>query len=568
VALVLVVMVLSVFGARLFQLQGLDPHAYAARAAASGLVSATLPADRGEILDRNGTPLAESVSGMMIVADPARTRDHAEAIARVLADKLHLDYFDLLSRLQKPDTRFQYIARRVPSTLATTIVDRLTARGYEGLATRRDPLRSYPSGDVAANLVGFMDAEGQPAGGLEQEFNSMLSGKDGSETYEVGGGNRIPLGENTTIDPVNGKDLRLTIDRDVQWYAQRLLRNGVHHAEGDSGVAVVLDTQTGEILALADYPTFDANHGSDAPEADWGSRALSNVYEPGSVEKVLTASALIDSRLVTPRTRIRVPHDLPVLDRVIHDYFDHPTLRLTLAGVIAKSSNIGTVLAASTIRDARLYHYLRAFGLGSRTDIGMPGESAGVLAAPDTWTKLTHAQISFGQGLSVTALQMASAVNTVANRGQYVSPSLVAGRATTTAGDAVGTATATRRQVVSPATAAKVAAMMEMVTTEGAGTAPGAKVVGYRTAGKTGTAQEVGPKCRCYDGRLAVSFAGFAPADKPRFTVYVVIQNPRMAGAGGGLNAGPVFQRLMTYVLQKYAVPPTTTPPARLPVTW
>jgi cell division protein FtsI (penicillin-binding protein 3) len=568
-ALLVITMVLSVFGARLFQLQGLDPQAYAAKATAMGLVRAVLPAERGEILDRNGQPLAESVAGLMIVADPTRTREHAEQIARLLADRLHLDYFDLLGRLTAPHTRFQYIARRVPSTLATKVVDEIDARGWTGLATRRDPLRVYPAQDVAANLIGFLNAEGQPAGGLEQVFQHQLAGKDGSESYEVGDGNKIPLGENSQVNPVNGKPLRLTIDRDVQWYAQRVLRTAVHNARADSGAAIALDTRTGEVLALADYPTFDANNGSSAPAGDWGSRALSDVYEPGSVEKVLTTSALIDRGLVDPRTRITVPGQLRVQDRVIHDYWPHGRIHLTLAGVIALSSNIGTVLASRTIGAHGLWSYLRAFGLGQRTDIGLPGESAGLLDPPNLWTPVRKSNIAFGQGVSVNALQMAAAVNTIANGGEYVSPSLVEGRATTATGQVVGTDTTTRHRVVSRQTAAKEARMMEMVVTQGKGTAPLAAIPGYRVAGKTGTAQEVGGRCNCYaEGGYDVSFAGFAPADNPRFTVYVVIKHPRVGGAGGGATAGPVFRQILNYLLQKYAVPPTGTRPANLPVTW
>lgn len=573
VGLIVLAMVISVFGVRLFQLQGLDPKAYAAKADAEGLVTVPLPATRGSITDRNGIPLAESVSGLMIVADPKRTDEHAEEIARILANRLHLDYFDVLSRLridpEKPDSRFAYVARRVPATLARSAVAAIEKAHYKGIDTRLDPVRDYPAGDVAANLVGFLKADGQAdtGGGLERSFDQLLSGKDGSETYEVGGGNRIPLGENTEIKPVNGKDLTLTIDRDVQWYAQRVLRTAVQGARAQSGAAVALDTRTGEILALADYPTYDANKASQADKADLGSRALSNVYEPGSVEKVLTMSGLLDKGLVKPTTRVRVPHQLPVADRVIHDYFDHDTLRLTLAGVIAKSSNIGTVLAARQYQPGQLWHYLDLFGLGHRTDIGMPGETRGLLPDPSTWTELTQATASFGQGVSVNALQMASAVNAVANRGEFISPSLIQGRAVTSSGNVVGTATATRHRVISPEAAAKVSRMMEMVTTEGAGTAPGAGIAGYRVAGKTGTAQQVGAKCRCYDGSLAVSFAGFAPADNPRFTVYVVIQKPQGSASGGG-TAGPVFRKILTYLLQKYAVPPTNTRPAHLPVEW
>jgi cell division protein FtsI (penicillin-binding protein 3) len=573
VGLIVLAMVISVFGVRLVQLQGLDPKAYAAKADAEGLVTVPLPATRGAITDRTGVPLAETVSGLMIVADPKRTDGDAEEIARILATRLDVDYFDVLKRLRvdpdRPGARFAYVARRVPATLARKAVDAIDEAGYKGVDTRLDPVRDYPAGDVAANLLGYMVVGGQSdtGGGLERSFDSTLAGKDGSETYEVGGGNRIPLGENTEIKPVDGKDLTLTIDRDVQWYAQRVLRTAVENARAQSGAAVALDTRTGEILALADYPTYDANKASQASKADLGSRALSDVYEPGSVEKVLTMAGLIDAGKVTPRTRVRVPKQLPVADRVIHDYFEHDTLRLTLAGVIAKSSNIGTVLAARQYQQGQLWHYLDLFGLGHRTDIGMPGETRGLLPDRSAWTELTQATASFGQGLSVNALQMATAVNAVANGGELITPSLVKGRAVTSSGDEVGTDTATRRRVISPEAADAVSRMMEMVTTDGAGTAPGAGIAGYRVAGKTGTAQQVGAKCRCYDGSLAVSFAGFAPADDPRFTVYVVIQKPQGSASGGG-TAGPVFRKILTYLLQKYAVPPTNTRPAHLPVEW
>ena len=565
--LILITIVVSVFGVRLFQVQGLDPKAYAARAAESGVVTVPQPAQRGEILDRNGVALAESVSGLMIVADPKRTKVHAEEIAKILADRLQVDYFDVLTKLRKPGSRFQYIARRVPSTLAKKVVDEIEARKFQGIATRTDPLRAYPAKDVAANLIGFLNDEGQPSGGLEMSFNTLLGGKDGSETYEIGGGNRIPLGDNTEVKPVNGKDLTLTIDRDAQWFAQRALRNAVQRVNAQSGTAVAMDTKTGEIIAFADFPTFDANKPTKSPSADLGSRGLSDVYEPGSVQKVMTAAGLIDAGKVTPETQITVPKDLPVLDRVIHDYFEHGTLRLTMAGVIAKSSNIGTSLAAAQFQPAQMRSYLEKFGLGQRTDIGMPGETRGLLPQADLWSVLTRANIAFGQGLSVNALQMTAGVNTIANGGEYVSPSLIKGKATTKDGVEVGSDMTKRHQVVSREAARQTAEMMEMVVTEGAGTAPGAGIKGYRVSGKTGTAQQVGAKCKCYDGSLAVSFSGFAPADDPRFTVYVVVQKPANGGTGGG-TAGPVVRQILSYLLQKYSVPPTGTPPANLPVEW
>jgi cell division protein FtsI (penicillin-binding protein 3) len=352
----------------------------------------------------------------------------------------------------------------------------------------------------------------------------------------------------------------------VQWYAQRALRDAVQSSRADSGSAVVMDTHTGELLALADYPTFDANDPAASPPSDLGSRALRDAYEPGSVEKVLTTSALIDAHKVTPRTRIVVPGQIRSNDRVIQDDYVHGRLKLTLTGVLAKSSNIGTVLADRKFTPEQLYTYLRKFGLGSPTGLGVDGESAGVLPNWRTWAQINQDNIAFGQGVAVSAVQMAAAVNTIANGGVYVSPSLVKGRLTTSGGQVVGSATAKRHRVVSASAARQEAQMMEAVTGP-QGTAPMAAIPGYRVAGKTGTAQRVSSRCGCYDGTRTVSFAGFAPADKPRFLVYVVVQHPRNGGFGG-TTAGPVFREIMTYLLQKYGVPPTGTRAPTTPPTW
>ena len=563
---IVIAMVLSLFGARLVQLQGIDPKSYAAMAAAEGLVRVTLPAERGDILDRNGEPLADSVDGLMVVADPYMTTDEAPELAKFLATRLDVDYFRTLQLLREKGSRFEYVARRVPSTLATDVLSAAREAGFEGLDTRPDPIRDYPAGDVAANLIGFMGTD-EALGGLERTFDTQLSGTDGSARYEIGGGNRLPLGESTITRAVDGKDLRTTIDQDLQWFTQRVLRQTVEDSRGDSGFAVVMDSLTGEILALADHPTFDANHPLASSEEDLGSRAMSDVYEPGSVEKVLTLSGLIDAGKVTPRTRLKVPGSLARQDRVIHDWFPHDVIRLTLAGVVAQSSNIGTVLAADKFARGELRSYLSQFGLGQTTNIGVRGETPGILPDPSVWTPQTQDRIAFGQSLSVNAVQMAAAVNTLANRGVRVSPSLIRGTATTEDGLRVGTDTTTTRRVVSERAAHQTTLMMERVVDPDVGVAPGANVPGYRVAGKTGTAQRVGAECGCYDGSFTVSFAGFAPADDPRFTIYVVVQNPRNGGGGGSV-AGPAFAKVMGYALRRYAVPPTGTKPSRLPVEW
>lgn len=556
IGFLLVSMVLSVFAVRLFQLQGVDAQAYVAKARAEGVVTVDLPAVRGTITDRNGVAFANSVDGLMLIADPTVTVKHASEIATIIARRLDVDYFDVLTRLRKPYTRFQYIARRVPATRARAVLAAIDRRGFKGVDIRRDPLRSYPADDVAASVVGFVNEQGRGGDGAELLFDKSLSGTDGTATYEVGGGNRIPLGDNSTVPARSGKDLQLTIDRDVQWYTQRVLRSAVQGSRGVSGSAVVMDTRTGELLAVADYPTYDPNQPSLSKTEDIGSRALRDVYEPGSVEKVLTVSSLIDAGKVTPSTRITVPSELKVQDRVIGDWFDHDELHLTLTGVIARSSNIGTVLAASKLSSQRMYGYLRGFGLGERTGIGVPGESRGLLRGWREWAEIDHATAAFGQGLSVNAAQMAAAVNAIGNGGVYVAPSLVKGEATTSGGSVVGSDTTTTRRVISARAARLTTQMMEAVTNPLTGTAAVAAVPGYRVAGKTGTAQRVGPKCGCYNGTFTASFAGFAPADKPRFSVYVVVQDPKNGGGGGSIG-GPVFGKIMSYLLEKYAVPPS-----------
>ncbi|MBZ5736809.1 peptidoglycan D,D-transpeptidase FtsI family protein [Nocardioides mangrovi] len=566
IGFLVIAMVLSVFGARLVQLQGLDPNSYAAMAAAEGLVEVDLPATRGDILDRNGKPLADSVDGLMVVADPELTTEHAPELARLLYRRLHVDYVSTLAKLREEGSRFEYIARRVPATKATEVVAAAEKAGYDGLDTRQDPLRDYPAGDVAANLVGFMGTD-EPLAGFERTFDDQLSGTDGSARYEVGGGARIPLGESTITEPVNGKDLTTTLDLDLQWYTQRVLRQTVEDARADSGFAIVMDRQTGEILALADDPTYDASEPDQADKDNLGSRAMQDVYEPGSVEKVLTISSLMDLGLVTPRTKIVVPPALVREDSPIHDWFAHGTIHLTLAGVIAKSSNIGTVLAADHFKQGQLYDYLRQFGLGEKTDIGVRGETQGLLPARSSWTHQMQDRIAFGQSLSVNGVQMAAAINAIANGGVRIDPSLIEGSATTDDGDQVGTDHTTEHRVVSEKAATEMSRMMERVVDPEVGVAPGAAIPGYRVAGKTGTAQAVGAECSCYDGSFDVSFAGFAPADDPRFTVYVVVKNPRNGGGGGSV-AGPAFKKIMSYALRRYGVPPTGTQPSRLPVDW
>jgi cell division protein FtsI (penicillin-binding protein 3) len=570
IGFLLMAIVLSFFAARLIQLQGFDPHSYAQAAEKENLVTQVLPAQRGRILDRNGEPLADSADGLMITAAPSITKAKAPQLATLLANKLNLDYSTVLAALDGTSRGstplFAYVARKIPAAQATEAVDEARAKGFAGLYTQDDPIREYPAGDVAANIVGFLGTDG-PLAGLEKSLNNELAGKDGEETYEVASdGTHIPLGESSTVEPINGTDIHTTIDRELQYYAQRVLRQTDEQWDARNGMAVVTDVKTGEVLALADDPTFDASDPGASPKADRGARSLGEVYEPGSVEKVLTLSSLIDAGKVTDRTKLVVPGEYKSGDQYIHDWFSHGTLHLTLAGVIAQSSNIGTVLAANKFGNGQLRQYLQNFGLGQRTNVGVPGESAGLLPSMSTWNAPDEDRIDFGQSVSVNALQMATAVNAVANGGVRVDPSLILGHATTDSGQIVGTDETTSRRVVSKRAATEMMQMMERVPDPRTGVAPQTQIPGYRVAGKTGTAQRaVNGR---YDGSLTVSYAGFAPADKPRFTVYVVINDPRNGHAGGGSTAGPVWQKIMSFALRRYGVPPTGTKPSDLPTMW
>ena len=563
--LVLLMVVLTLFAGRLVQIQGIEAYAYTEKAdRLDGATEVVLSAPRGRITDRDGTPLARTVDARRLVTDPTMVND-APGVAAVLSRRLGLSYFDLLSALRAPESRYEFLARRVLPGKVKEVMGELDRRDLTGVYVENDPLRSYPAGNVASNVVGFVGTDGQGLAGLEFALDDRLSGQDGHATYMTdAAGTRIPLAESSVDQPQPGTGVRLTIDRDLQWYTQRRLRQAVQQTGSQSGSAVVMDVRTGELLALADHPTFDPNHPLDAAEAAYGSPSVQNVYEPGSVQKALTASALVDAGMVTPRTRITVP---PLLDRgaeTIKDWFPHPTLKLTMAGVIAQSSNIGTVLAAEEMGSRRLRGSLARFGLGEPTGLALKGESAGLLPPAEDWLPITHDTIAFGQGVSVTAVQMATALAAIANDGVRIEPTLVKGYL-----DAQGnlhpTAPPDRRRVVSASAAHQVTRMMEMVTADG-GTAPAAQIPGYRVAGKTGTAQRVDPQTGGYDG-FTISFGGFAPADDPRFLTYVVLHDPS-SGDGGGSAGGPVFHDVTSYALQKYAVPPTGRKPPKLPTTW
>jgi cell division protein FtsI (penicillin-binding protein 3) len=336
----------------------------------------------------------------------------------------------------------------------------------------------------------------------------------------------------------------------------------VKQYKASSGTVIVMDVKSGELMAMANYPSFDPN--KKYTSQDLSNPALERSFEPGSVQKVVTMAALADAGLINLNTKLKVPGSIEVQRRTIKDHWDHGPLNLTIAGVVAKSSNVGTIMAAQQMRIPQFVKYLHDFGFGEPTGLNFPGETNGLITPGDEWPELTRSNVAFGQGLSVNAVQEAAAVNAVANGGVYVPPKLVRNYV-----DADGTVTpnqtAAPHRVVSEQAAKEVTTMMEAVTAK-KGTAPQAAIDGYLVAGKTGTAQQVDPKTGRY-GKWATSFAGFAPADNPRFVTYVVLHDP-VGARGGGFQGGPVFRDVMSYALQKYVVPPSGAKQPNIPLTW
>jgi len=413
--------------------------------------------------------------------------------------------------------------------------------------------------------VGYVRADGHGGSGLEYGFDKQLAGTAGSQSYQSSArGTEIPTADSSGVDAVPGMTVKLTIDRDIQWMAQQALAKQVTAAKADSGTVVVMDPRTGQIYALATVPTFDPNKPADAAQADIRNRAVTDAFEPGSTSKVMTMAAVIEEKRANPLTRVVVPPVLVTKYKTFHDDVPHGTLKLTLNGVLARSSNIGTILAAQKIGGEKLYSYLKKFGIGESTGLHFPGESKGFVPSPSNWSATSFGTIAFGQGLSLTAVQAASVYATIANDGLRVAPTLVAGY-TAPDGTYQPAAAPSTVRVVSPETAVQVRSMLESVVSD-QGTAPKAAISGYRVAGKTGTANRIDDNCRCYRGYTA-SFIGMAPADAPRLVIAVFLQNPRNGHFGGQL-AAPVFKKVMSFSLEHLRIPPTGTVHPSIPVFW
>ncbi len=579
VLLAVVLAVVAVFVVRLAYVQVYRGPALAAVAQEQRMATKVTIAHRGDITDADGVVLATSVDRFTIAADqvaiadfqPRRkdtvdgrplTEGGAVGLAKLLSPVLGIPAPVLAAQLNGTN-RYAILKKNVVPEVQRAVAE-LNVGAW--ISTTPTSERTYPAGAVGGNLVGFVSTTPDGAvgrGGVEAVYDKTLAGTPGEDKYERGrGGQRIPTGAREQVDAVPGDDVRLTVIRDVQWKSQDAIDEAVRTTGASYGIVVVQDIKTGAVAALADSGTVDPNDRStDAVAAP--SRAVSNIFDPGSTGKVITMAAALEGGYAKADTRFTVPYRYTAPNGMtFSDSHEHGVQRLTLAGVLAESSNTGTVQVGERIPKQVRYDYLSKFGFGEPTGLGLPGESAGILHSADSWDGRTQYAVLFGQGVSVNAVQATSVFSTIANGGVRMQPHLVAGTST-----ADGKFTAAEMPegtpIVSAGTAKTVLRMMEAVVDKGTGSH--AAVPGYRVAGKTGTAQVVGG-----DGKLSgimSSFIGVAPADHPRYTVSVFLRDPKTSSFGGDV-AAPVFADIMGFTLEHMGVTPSEEPYVALPTTW
>jgi cell division protein FtsI (penicillin-binding protein 3) len=546
--LALLVGLFAIVGLRLVMVQVVTADRYVRYGESQrGLEPIVLPAGRGAIFDRNGTELALSVVQRTIWADPRLITDPAAA-ARKLAPVLLADEAELRSRLER-DAAFVYVARQVPDEVADA-VDELD---LDGIFSLEEPKRLNPAGDLARSVIGRTDVDNAGVSGLEAQYDGALTGEPGELVVERDrDGRTIPAGRHHVDPATPGEDLVLTIDRNLQAESERILLEQVAERGAKGGTAIVSDPETGKILALVNV-VVDPDTGEVRLTGD--NVAVTANYEPGSVNKVITMAAAIEEGLVVPETELDVPNQLQVADHTFTDSHDMPG-RMSVAEILAQSSNVGTILVGQELGKDRLYDYLRDFGFGDSTALDFPAEVSGALPAPDDWSGTSIGTIPIGQGVAVTAMQMLLAYNAIANDGVYVPPKLV-DQIIDADGERRPVPSARSHRVVSPTTAALVRQMMAGVVDEGTGEA--AAIDGYEVAGKTGTARKPAPDRPGYrweDGDLHYisTFAGFMPADDPKLSVIVVLDEPRSTYAS--TSAAPAFGELSRYALRLLRLPP------------
>jgi cell division protein FtsI/penicillin-binding protein 2 len=510
----------------------------------------TIPARRGTLYDRNGTELAIGEQATTAYADPKQIRN-PRAVAIAAERTLGIDANRIYPELSDRTRGFVYLKRKADPDRAAA----LKRRRLVGVGFYPEERRTYPLGTVAAQVLGFAGLDNRGLAGLEFSLDPILSGRDGRETVI-----RDPFGRVvdvvSSVDERPGRNVFLTLDQRIQANAETVLRETVKRWNARAATAIVLDPRTGDVLAMATAPTFDANRFYRVPAAAQRNRAVTDTYEPGSTFKLITVAGALSERLVSPRTAFTLPYSIHVADRVIHDAEPRATERMTVARILYQSSNVGAITLAELLGKDRLSKWIRRFGLGHKTGIDYPGESAGIVLPPERWSGSTIGNVPIGHGIAVTPVQMASAYAAIANGGVWVQPHLVdhvAGRGRFVPG---------RRRIVRGVVAEQLSTMLRDVVLEGTGQL--AAVPGYRVAGKTGTAAKPERDGGYSRSDYVASFVGMVPASNPRLVILVMVDTPRGA-IWGGVVAAPAFAEIAKFDLQYLEVPPDAPIPATSP---
>ena len=556
--------ILTIFACQLIRVQIIQASEYQLKASNEMQSTRVIQAPRGEITDVNGIAFARSVSAINIVVDQTQITDPAR-VAAFVAPILGLSETDIQTSIT--GTRKYAIVMRnarpaMWDQLTKALIDYNKVLENKDLGERiigffpeRVFIREYPSGELISSLIGFVRSDGVGASGIESGLNSTLTGTEGRYSYARGNGAEIPGSQQELVAAKAGTNIRLTINRDVQWVAAEAIASAVKSSAASSGTVIVMDPKTGAIVAHATAPTFNPNNTKKVALSLMRNPSVQDVYEPGSTGKVMTMAAALEEKTITPTTVFSVPYSLTRGGSKFHDHDKHPIQYLTSTGILAVSSNTGTIKVGETLSHDTLHDYLTKFGIGIKTGSGLPGESAGILRPVSDWSGTTAPTVAFGQGYSVTTMQATSVFATIANNGLRVSPTVIAGTSDAS-GHFTPAGNRTTTRVISEDTAIKMRLMMENVVSAH-GTAPSASIPGYRVAGKTGTAMRYDSRTKKYSGYTA-SFIGFAPADSPRYVISVTLQEPKNGYYGGALG-GPVFKKVMTFVLQSENVAPTGT---------
>jgi cell division protein FtsI (penicillin-binding protein 3) len=558
--------VLTLFGARLVQIQGLQAGRYRTLAVKQRALTIPLPAVRGSITGANGEVLAMTVATYLVYADPTQlpVADQPQVAAK-LASYLNMPADQILGLIQHPTSR-EYVP--LAKGVSAQTGDAIQALNLPGIAETPTYARSYPDGDVTANIVGFTGTNSQGAltgaAGLEEEYNSLLAGQAGREQVQIGtNGQQIPLAGSNDRQVVNGSDLRLTIVPALQYDAQQACAAQVAKSQASNCTVVIIQPKTGYVLAMAQWPSYDPSTVTDASQAT--DIAVQDEFQPGSTAKVITAAAAFERGGQTPMSAYNIPYQINEGGQLIRDAEWAPGERYTIAGIIAHSSNVGISQVAAHITPQVQYDYLRAFGLGQPSGLGLPGETAGDLPPVSQWWPDTHYTLAFGQGVAVTAVQMAEVYATIANNGVRVQPTLVEGT-TNAAGKYTPAAPSPAKRILQAKTAQELRQILEQVPgINAAGGQPWGVIPGYAIAAKTGTSQESNGTCAlCVYG---ASYIGMAPGDDPQLVIAVNVQNPRRGGYFGVEVAGPVFYKIMKEPLATLQIPPDGASPANIRLT-